>query len=194
MSFLFAEMSQGPPGFTYTPDFLTMAEETELIRHIKNLELQSFRFQGFEAKRKVASFGVDYSFDTRAVKKGNPIPKAFHPLISKVAAQVGIQASALAEVLITEYPIGSVINWHRDAPPFGVITGISLASDCIFKFRPHDEINRGRRSVISLPVARRSLYVIKDAARSAWQHSTAPVRDVRYSITLRTLLSRNDRD
>jgi hypothetical protein len=30
-------------------------------------------------------------------------------------------------------------------------------------------------------------YFMQDAARSDWEHSTAPVRNIRYSITLRTL-------
>jgi alkylated DNA repair dioxygenase AlkB len=88
---------------------------------------------------------------------------------------------------LTEYPVGAVINWHRDAPPFDIIAGISLHSDCVFKLRPYDKAKQGRRSVISIPVKRRSLYIIRDTARTDWEHSIAPVNDVRYSITLRTL-------
>jgi alkylated DNA repair dioxygenase AlkB len=92
-----------------------------------------------------------------------------------------------AELLLTEYPEGSVINWHRDAPPFGLIAGISLLSDCTFRLRPHDKAKQNRRSIISLPVRRRSLYIISESARTDWQHSIAPVKQTRFSITLRTL-------
>ena len=80
-----------------------------------------------------------------------------------------------------------MINWHRDAPPFGLIAGISLRSDCTFKLRPYDKTKQGRSSTRSLLVERRSLYVMQGEVRSEWEHSTAPVKDIRYSITLRTL-------
>jgi alkylated DNA repair dioxygenase AlkB len=104
-----------------------------------------------------------------------------------VAAYLQIDRDQFAELLVTDYPIGSVINWHRDAPPFDIIAGLSLLSDCTFKLRPHDKSKQGRGSVISLLVKRRSLYVMQGPSRSEWQHSIIPVREIRYSITLRTL-------
>lgn len=36
---------------------------------------------------------------------------------------------ALAQVLVTRYPAGSVIGWHRNAPAFGpTVVGLSLGS------------------------------------------------------------------
>ena len=83
--------------------------------------------------------------------------------------------------------MGSVINWHRDAPPFDIIAGISLLSDCSFKLRPYDKTKRKRNTIISFPVQRRSLYIMEGVARSEWEHSIAAVKQLRYSITLRTL-------
>ena len=177
-----------PSGFVYISDFLTTDEEDQLIQTISKIELHKFLFQGFEAKRRVASFGYDYSFDKRVLTKGEQIPVAFHPLVEKVSGFLSISKDNFAEVLITEYPVGSVINWHRDAPPFDLIAGISLQTDCIFRLRPHDKEKQGRKSIISIPVKRRSLYIIQGSARTEWQHSTAPVKKTRYSITLRTLL------
>ena len=158
-----------------------------MLEIILQMELHTFKFQGFEAKRKVASFGYDYSFEKASLSKGKDIPPAFGALIEKVSAHILILADQFAELLVTEYPVGSVINWHRDAPPFDVIAGISLLSDCIFRLRPHDKSKQGRSAIISFPVKRRSLYIIKDAARTDWQHSISPVKQTRYSITLRTL-------
>jgi len=176
-----------PNGFFYVPDFITVDEEQELYKEILHTELLSFHFQGFEARRRVASFGYDYSFEKASLSKGKDIPPAFHFLIKKVAAQLSIAAGEFAEVLLTEYPVGSVINWHRDAPPFDLIAGISLMSDCNFRLRPYDKAKQSRASIVSVPVGRRSLYVIQGVARSDWQHSIAPVKQVRYSITVRTL-------
>jgi alkylated DNA repair dioxygenase AlkB len=187
MEMLFPIEPQYPKGFSYYPDFLSLSEEEELIQKIKEHQLHTFNFHGYEAKRKVASFGFDYSFENKSLSKGKSIPAAFDPLIEKVSGKSGVRKEDFSELLLTEYPIGAVINWHRDAPPFDIIAGISLRSDCVFKLRPFDKAKQGRRSVISIPVKRRSLYIIKDAARTDWEHSIAPVNDGRYSITLRTL-------
>lgn len=181
-----------PDGFSYYPDFLNAAEEQKLLEEISAIGLHPFYFQGYLAKRRVASFGYDYNFDKRSLTKGQEIPPAFNTLLEKAAMRAGIDKNDFAELLITEYPPESVINWHRDAFPFDVIAGISLLSDCIFRLRPQDETKQNRKSILSFPVTRRSLYVIQGPARSEWQHSIAPVKSQRYSITLRTLRKLSD--
>src|SRR3954467_6107744 len=124
MSSLFPEEIGYPEGFAYFPDFITREEEIRLYNEIQQVELHTFIFQGFEAKRKVASFGFDYSFDKRSLAKGEPIPAAFLPLVQKVAPKLNVKDSDIAELLVIEYPLGAVMNWHRDAPPFDKIAGI----------------------------------------------------------------------
>ena len=187
MNTLFEVLPTVPEGFSYTPDFITPEEESDILKIISGIDLHTFRFQGFEAKRRVASFGYDWSFEKRILSKGHPIPEDFTFLIEKVAKHFGESKEAIGELLILEYPVGSVINWHRDAPPFDKIGGISLKTDCIFRLRPYDKAKQGRGSIISVPVKPRSLYVMQGSSRSEWEHSTAPVKDVRYSITFRTL-------
>jgi alkylated DNA repair dioxygenase AlkB len=187
MNLLFPTEGGLPEGFEYYPSFINEAEEQQLIRAVEDIELNAMIFQGFAAKRKVESFGYDYNFDKRTITKGKEIPTDFHSLVEKVSTFLQMESGKIAELLVTEYPIGSVINWHRDAPPFDVVIGISLLSDCKFRLRPYDKAKQGRNSIISIPVNRRSLYVIKGAARSEWEHSISPVKEKRYSITLRTL-------
>lgn len=187
MNTLFPIESNFPEGFLYIPDFISEQEETALIEHISAIELHNFSFQGYTANRRTASFGYDYSFDNRSLIKGKDIPKEFHFLITKVAEQTGFSADKFAELLVIEYPEGAVINWHRDAPPFDLIAEISLLSDCKFRLRPQEKAKQNRASIISLTVKRRSLYIMQGPARSEWQHSIAPVKQMRYSITLRTL-------
>jgi alkylated DNA repair dioxygenase AlkB len=176
-----------PAGFEYFPNFITQEEEQNLIAAISSLELHSFIFQGYTANRKVASFGYDYSFADRKLSKGKEIPAMFNFLLGRVALKIGVAIEDFAELLVTEYPTGSVINWHRDAPPFDIIAGISLAADCKFRLRPHEKMKQNRSSIISFTAERCSLYVMKDEARSEWQHSISPLKQTRYSITLRTL-------
>jgi len=187
MNTLFPLEPNWPEGFQYVNDFILPKEENDLINAIRTHELHSFNFHGYEAKRKTASFGYDWSFDRRSLSKGKDIPAGFNSMMDKVASFLLLSSQTFAELLLTEYPAGSVINWHRDAPPFDIIAGISLLSDCTFRLRPHEKAKQRRNSVISFPVRRRSLYIIQGIARSQWQHSIAPVKQTRYSITLRTL-------
>lgn len=187
MGTLFPPEPVFPEGFTYFPGFITAEEEARLLETVARTAVQPFVFQGYTANRKTASFGFDYHFTTRSLEKGKEIPREFDFLIGKVAAKLGITPAVFAELLVTEYPPGSVINWHRDAPPFDIIAGISLLSDCIFRLRPQEKTLQTRAAVISFPVHRRSLYIMQGPARSDWQHSISPVKQARYSITLRTL-------
>ena len=187
MNELFPTEDLLPPGFNYYPAFLSKEEEQKLYKEILKIEIKPMIFQGYEAKRKVASFGYDWSFTHRRLSPGKEIPKEFNFLLEKVAQKIDISSNKFAEFLITEYPVGSVINWHRDAPPFDLIAGISLLTKCNFRLRPYDKDKRNRKSIRSLEVEPRSLYTMSGPAREEWEHSTSPVEAVRYSITLRTL-------
>jgi len=176
-----------PSGFTYMDEFITMQEEDSLLNTVSKTDLHPMIFQGHAAKRKVASYGYDWSFEKRVLTKGKGIPREYEFLIQRMAQYLSIEKEEVAELLITEYRLGSVINWHRDAPPFDVIAGVSLLSDCVFKLRPHNKSKQKRSAIISLPVRRGSLYVMRGEVRIEWEHATAPVKRVRYSITLRTL-------
>jgi alkylated DNA repair dioxygenase AlkB len=187
MNTLFPVTPEYPPGFRYLPEFITAEEEGFLINLCRQQELNVFRFQGYEAKRRVASFGQDWNFDTRTLHQGKPIPPAFQSLISKVAEEAGLAPTDFVELLVTHYPAGAVINWHRDAPPFGLVAGISLLTGCTFRLRPYEKAKQNRTHLLSFPVARRSLYLMDGASRTDWQHSINPVASERFSITLRTL-------
>ena len=176
-----------PPGFSYFRDFLSAAEEEQLLTGISTIELHAFNFHGYEAKRRVASYGYHYSFEKKSLSRAQEIPSGFLDLMEKVSERAGMSKEHFVQLLVTEYPVGSVINWHRDAPPFDIIAGVSLLADCTFRLRPQDRTRRTRGSAISLTVERRSLYVLRGEARTSWQHSIAPVSNMRYSITLRSL-------
>jgi DNA oxidative demethylase len=95
-----------------------------------------------------------------------------------------VSADDLVEALVQRYPVGATIGWHRDAPAFGVVVGLSLAAASRLRFQ------RGKgddRRVYELGLEPRSGYVLAGEARNAWQHSIRPARELRYSITFRTL-------
>ena len=108
-------------------------------------------------------------------------------LIDRIAGKLELPKHLIGQFLITEYPVGSVINWHRDAPPFEIIAGVSLLSDCTFKLRPHQKELQTKAATVSLRVKRRSMYTMHGPAKSEWQHCTTPNNKIRYSLTFRTL-------
>lgn len=95
--------------------------------------------------------------------------------------------------LINEFRSGTPIGWHRDAPQYEVVAGISLLSACRMKFRPYRSpastaAQSPRRSVThEIVLMRRSAYLMTQESRNAYEHHIPPVREMRYSVTFRTL-------
>src|ERR1044072_9966347 len=170
MHTLFPIEQNFPGGFNYYADFLTAEEEKVLLHEISKIELHNMSYHGYKANRKTASFGYDYNFENNQLSKGKEIPSAFDWLIDKTAQYISVERNRFAEMLVTEYPPGAVINWHRDVPQFDLIAGISLLTDCTFRLRPYDKAKQTRSSIISFPVQRRSLYTMHNEARWNWQH------------------------
>ena len=90
MSTLFPVEFAYPEGFSYSPDFLTENEELKLYKEITKIDLHNFNFHGYEARRKVASFGYDYSFENGSLSKGKSIPQIFDFLIEKVSKRLSV--------------------------------------------------------------------------------------------------------
>jgi alkylated DNA repair protein (DNA oxidative demethylase) len=173
-----------PPGFLYHPDFISEAEEADLLSFIRALPFSEVRMRGVPARRRTAHFGWLYGYETWRIEPGPRVPDFLLPLRARAAALLGVDAARLEEVLVTEYPAGAGIGWHRDAPMFGSIVGVSLLSACRFRFRRGPAGGRTSHAVLVEP---RSAYVLAGAARSEWQHSIPPTVSARYSVTFRTL-------
>ena len=181
-----------PPGFFHRDDFLSTAEEAELAAHIANVEFATFEMRGVVARRRVAFFGASYDRPSSEAQSP-PIPDFILPLRERLAAFAGVEPDAFAMALINEYKPGTPIGWHRDAPQYDIIAGVSLLSACVMRLRPyvspsHAAAHKVRRKTThEIELLPRSAYVIKGEARSAYEHSIPEVTELRYSITLRTL-------
>lgn len=86
--------------------------------------------------------------------------------------------------MITEYREGAPIGWHKDRPVFGDVVGVSLSSPCTFRFRRKSGKIWVRHSLQAMP---RSVYLLRGASRTEWEHSIPGVDALRYSVTFRTL-------
>jgi alkylated DNA repair dioxygenase AlkB len=176
-----------PEGFRYRPDILSEPEEQALLAASRAVPYADVKMRGMVARRRAAHFGWRYGYETWRIEPGPPIPDFLWALRARAAALVGLPPETFAEVLVTEYPAGAGIGWHRDAPMFGVVVGVSLLGECRFRFERGEGAARQTRTVTLAP---RSAYVLDGPARSVWRHSIPPGKTPRYSITFRTLRSR----
>ncbi len=166
------------------PDFISEPEERDLIEHFKTIKWQRVEMHGVIAKRSVAHFGLDYKYTKRAVRKTDPAPLWLKNLTGRTAHVLKCAPEDLKEVLVTYYPAGSGIGWHKDAEVFGnAVIGVSFLNDCTMKFRHPETLE-----VFKLDIPRRSAYVFADEARWLWHHSISNHVADRYSVTFRTLV------
>jgi alkylated DNA repair dioxygenase AlkB len=180
----FAGPEEVPAGFLYRDNFLAQAEESELLRIFRSLDFAAYDYHGYLAKRRVVRYGVNYDINTREPSPASqPLPDFLRSVRERAAMFAEVAPDALVQALVSEYSVGTPIGWHRDAPQFGTIVGISLASACRLRLKPYP----GKGKILSVHLEPRSIYVMKGAARSQWQHSIPPVDQMRYSITFRTL-------
>jgi alkylated DNA repair dioxygenase AlkB len=179
---LFPPTLGGPSGLRYEPDFVSPAEEQELIGQVQRLPLQPFQFGAYEGKRRVASFGWRYDYTQHRLEAAAALPSWILPLIARIEAFTG--CAPIRQVLCTEYDQGVGIGWHRDKPHFDEVFGLSLASQCRLRFRRQNGAKWQRFTLEAQP---RSLYMMTGAARQTWEHSIPPVAAPRFSITFRTM-------
>ena len=175
-----------PAGASYGADFIDADEEAALLAVIAALPLQEARYQGYTARRRVVGFGLSYDLDARRLQPAPEMPAAFTPLQARAAAWIGVAPEALGGILVAEYRPGVQLGWHRDAPHFETVVGVSLAGTARMRFRRYPPVQPKKADVLSLELAPRSAYVLRADARWGWQHSVAPTPELRYSITFRT--------
>jgi alkylated DNA repair dioxygenase AlkB len=183
---LFDTKTPTPEGLRYVSEFISQATEQALIDHVAALPLQPFQFGQYEGKRRVASFGFRYDYTLRRLQAAEPIPAWLDEIIAKVQ-EFGGAGTQIAQVLCTEYAQGVGIGWHRDKPHFDRIFGLSLGSECRFRFRKD---LGGKWQRFTLDAAPRSIYMMSGPSRQNWEHSIPAVEAPRYSITFRTMADR----
>jgi len=187
---LFEVAAKVPDGFIYHRNFISEAEEPELIREIQSLHLKSFKYYQFTGKRRIASFGWQYEFGKSEITTAPDMPAFLLPVRIRAGTLFNIDPNSLMQTSIIEYSTGSPIGWHRDISQFGVVVGISLGAACRMRFRKYNRARSRslkRDEILSIELEPRSLYLMSGASRELCQHSIPPVKDLRYSIMMRTL-------
>jgi DNA oxidative demethylase len=172
-------------GLVYRPDLLSEDEERALLDEFDRIDFDEIRMHGVVAKRTAKHYGFDYDYERRRpLEEAAPIPAWLEPVRTRAAELAGVEAEKLVEALVQRYPEGAQMGWHRDAPMFGTVVGVSLLAPARMRFRR--DVG-GERQMAELELAPRSGYVLAGEARTLWQHHLPPAKSLRYSITFRTL-------
>ena len=181
---LFGGADPLPSGLLYAPDAITPVQECELVSAMCGLPFKEFEFQGFLGKRRVVSFGWRYDFNGGGMTEADPMPPFLFHAREAAARFAGLDAGKLQHALLTEYQPGATIGWHRDRPNFDDVIGISLLAPCQFRLRRKSDGGWDRYKFTAAP---RSIYLLRGAARTEWEHSVPALDELRYSITFRSL-------
>jgi DNA oxidative demethylase len=176
--------AEEPQGLVHRPQLISVEEDTELLSELQSLRWDPIVLHGRTARRSGRHFGLDYDYQARARQPGDPIPDWLRPARERAGRLAGNEPEELVEILVQQYPPGSTIGWHRDAPAFGTVVGISLQGSSRLPFQRGKGDSRRVWAVLLEP---RSGYVLAGESRTSWQHSIAPTKELRYSITFRTL-------
>jgi DNA oxidative demethylase len=176
--------SEEPKGLVYRPELISAGEEQRLLGELETLRFDPIVLHGRAARRTGRHFGLDYDYEARTPQLGEPVPDWLLPVRARAAELAGHDPEELVEILVQRYPEGSTIGWHRDAPAFGTVVGVSLGGSSRLRFQRG---KRENRRVWEVQLEPRSGYVLSGEARRSWEHSIPPTKELRYSITLRTL-------
>ena len=173
-----------PEGLIYVPGFLTETEERNVLAVLATFALHPYVLHDTPSRRLVRSFGLTLVAGAYDAGPAAPVPAGLEWLRKRCAGLMGREPKEVADLLVSRYPPGAGIGWHRDAPQFGEVAGVSLLTACRMRFR------RGRPrawETAELTLEPRSAYLLSGPARAQWQHHIPPVTQERWSMTFRTL-------
>jgi DNA oxidative demethylase len=178
--------AEEPKGLMVRANVITSEAEHDLLEQFEALEWEPIVIRGQAARRTARHYGLGYDYERRAPRPGAPIPAWLEPARNAAGTLAGVEPDELVEALVQRYPAGSTIGWHRDAPAFGVVVGLSLSGEARLRFQ-RGRADRRRTWEVHLPP--RSGYLLAGEARQSWEHAIPPTRELRHSITFRTLKS-----
>jgi alkylated DNA repair dioxygenase AlkB len=186
---LFAQPSTGLiDGLRHADEFLPSAAEVDLLARFATLPFHEAEYRQYRARRRIVSYGASYDFEKYELRPAPPIPAFLDPVRERIAAWAGQDPADFTHAVVTEYRPGTPLGWHRDIPHFETVVGLSLGGVARMRLRPYRPGQPADpERTLSLKLLPRSIYALERVARWDWQHCIAPTRELRYSITFRTL-------
>src|SRR3954447_18412663 len=166
-------------GLRYELELVPPALERQLLDVFEELRWDPIVIHGQAARRSARHYGLGYDYEARTPMPGEPVPDWLMPVRALAAEFAGFAPEELVEILVQRYPAGSTIGWHRDAPAFDTVIGLSLGGFSRLRFQ------RGKadaRQTCKIALDPRSGSVRAGEARRSWEHSIPPTKELRYSI------------
>lgn len=155
-----------PDGLQYIPDFITPAEEENLLNTIDQQPWLT------DLKRRVQHYGWKYDYTARRVDESmrlGPVPEWLRDYCQRLYDE-GHSLKIPDQVIINEYQPGQGIAAHVDCVPCfeETIASISLGSPCVMEFT-----NPSTGDKIVQLLESRSLVILSGDARYNWKHGIA---------------------
>ncbi|GLT47259.1 hypothetical protein SLA2020_209670 [Shorea laevis] len=126
------------PTLMYIPDFITDAEEAQLLTNIYQAPV--CKWTSLKNRRLQNWGGI--------VHEKGLLPQALPPWLKKITERIaeesGLYPSPINHVLINEYLPNQGIMPHQDGPAyFPVVSILSLGSPVVMDFTPHSKLQSG---------------------------------------------------
>ena len=152
-----------PEGLIYVPGFLTETEERNVLAVLATFALHPYVLHDTPSRRLVRSFGLTLVAGAYDAGPAAPVPAGLEWLRKRCAGLMGREPKEVADLLVSRYPPGAGIGWHRDAPQFGEVAGVSAADrvpDAVPPRRPR------AWETAELTLEPRSAYLLSGPARA----------------------------
>jgi alkylated DNA repair dioxygenase AlkB len=169
-----------PEGFAYREEVISADEERALAERFALLPLTTSGFRGLLGWRRVVSCGWRYDGTGRGTRPSGGLPRLLLPLRDRAAEIADVPVQSLQQVLVTEVPPGAALGWRRDRSRVEDVIAVSFLAPCTLRLRRPDEHGWEHRSLEVMP---RSAYLLRGPSRRDWEHSTAPVGELRFVVT-----------
>lgn len=184
-------------GLYYFPDFITPAEESQILQHIRQIEQDGPEWQRIQ-ERFIKHFGYEFDYQTKQVSNqplsDAPVPSWMLPFIERIS-QIFDNFQTPDMLTIQRYPPGAGIAFHCDSHVSftDTIVILSMGTPVQMDFRQPSTDKLGTQDL-----GPRSLVIISGDVRYGWEHAIrirksdlvegqVRRRSERWSITFRTV-------
>jgi alkylated DNA repair dioxygenase AlkB len=152
------------PGLRYVPGYLDAAEHDALLAV---LDAGPWRDIG---TRRMQIYGYSYDLRKGGAYRVEDLP-AWAQRVAGRLQRDGLMCDVADQLIVNEYPAGTGIHPHVDAPLFtDTIVSVSLGSSCVMEFTT----DSGEREELFLEPM--SALVVGGEARRQWKHAI-PARE-----------------
>lgn len=159
-------------GLEFYPAYITEEEEADILRNIE----RSKAIRTDARRNSIKRYGSNVPYKGKMVSE--VIPFYLQQIAEKLVAD-GILTELPDSVTINEYKKGQGIDFHIDSKKSGpVIVVLSLLGTAVM-------VMKQKATHIHHEIHERELVVMRDEARTNWEHSVLPVEQDRISIVFR---------